>query len=315
VGLGEFGAVASDEFTNRVADGIMAAAESAPVPVVAASYSSRQFNNRRIDQFSRKGMPVLDGISNMLRAFAHGFRYRDRPRITAVNDSPLLHNTGEIGAALGRLRENDEHGALELLALAGITTLPALQIQTAADIEAAVSRLEKDSLWPVALKTASGHAHKSDLDGVVLGIAGADQLRQSYKALSHSLGPNALVQPMAPQGPEVALGIIVDADFGPILMIASGGNLVELSGDRMFVLCPVTDDEIDILIENLACAPLFKCYRNQPALDRAALASTIRTLSTLACSVQDQILSIDINPVVVHRDGAVAIDALVQKKE
>ncbi len=315
VGLGEFGAVASDEFTNRVADGIMAAAESAPVPVVAASYSSRQFNNRRIDQFSRKGMPVLDGISNMLRAFAHGFRYRDRPRINAANDNPSLHNTEEIGAALGRLRENDEHGALELLALAGMATLPALQIQTAADIEAAVSWLEKDSLWPVALKTASGHAHKSDLDGVVLGIAGADHLRQSYKALSHSLGPEALVQPMASQGPEVALGIIVDADFGPILMIASGGTLVELSSDRMFVLCPVTDDEIDILIENLACAPLFKGYRNEPALDRSALATTIRTMSTLACSVQDQIHSIDINPVVVHRDGAVAIDALVQKKE
>jgi hypothetical protein len=119
---------------------------------------------------------------------------------------------------------------------------------------------------------------------------------------------------MAPAGVEIALGVHHDPDFGPLLMIASGGTLVELSRNKLFTLCPVTEHEIEKMLWNLDMSPLFDGYRDQPPLDRTALAATIRSLSALAWSTRDRVQSIDINPVVVHPGGAVAVDALVQKK-
>ena len=87
--------------------------------------------------------------------------------------------------------------------------------------------------WPVVLKTAVGVAHKSDAGGVRLGIADGGMLAAAYAEMSRSLGPEVTVSAMLSPGAELALGIVRDPQFGPLVMAGAGGVLVELLADRV----------------------------------------------------------------------------------
>src|SRR4029078_8632009 len=91
--------------------------------------------------------------------------------------------------------------------------------------------------WPVALKTAQpGMAHKAGVGGVRLGVPDRDALRSAYADLSSRLGPAVTVAAMAPPGVELALGLVRDAQFGPLVLVAAGGVLVELLHDRRLAM-------------------------------------------------------------------------------
>ena len=97
----------------------------------------------------------------------------------------------------------------------------------------------KELGFPLALKTATeGIDHKADVDGVRLGLKDLAEVRRAYEDVSRRLGERVIIQRMAPAGVELALGCVVDADFGPLMMVGSGGTLVELLSDRRFALCP-----------------------------------------------------------------------------
>ena len=87
------------------------------------------------------------------------------------------------------------------------------------------------------MKTAMpGILHKSDVGGVRLGIADVDGLREAYPDLAERLGNRVTVAAMAPPGVEVALGIVRDPTFGPLVLVAAGGVLVEVLHDRKLAL-------------------------------------------------------------------------------
>jgi acyl-CoA synthetase (NDP forming) len=82
--------------------------------------------------------------------------------------------------------------------------------------------------YPVALKTAAPEfAHKTDADGVRLDISSAQDLRTAYEDVSARLGPRVAIAAMAPRGVEMHLGIVNDPMFGPLVLVAAGGVLVE----------------------------------------------------------------------------------------
>ena len=113
--------------------------------------------------------------------------------------------------------------------------------------------------WPVAIKTAApGVQHKSDVGGVALGLADADALRTAYEDIAARLGPRVVVAPMAPKGVEVALGIVRDPTFGPLVLVAAGGVLVELMNDRQLALPPL--DEHRAPGAHRSAADLGRCW-------------------------------------------------------
>ena len=96
--------------------------------------------------------------------------------------------------------------------------------------------------WPVVVKTAtSGVAHKSDVDGVRLGIRDEPELVLAYADLASRLGPDVTVAETAPAGVELALGMVRDPQFGPLVLVAAGGVLVEVLRDRRTALVPVDE--------------------------------------------------------------------------
>ncbi|HIF10054.1 MAG TPA: CoA-binding protein, partial [Sneathiellales bacterium] len=92
---------------------------------------------------------------------------------------------------------------------------------------------------PVALKTAAGHIHKSEVGGVVLSLESVEEALEVYAEMTARLGPEVTVATMAPDGVEVAFGAIAETPFGPAIMFGAGGALVEVLDDVTFELAPI----------------------------------------------------------------------------
>ncbi len=178
---------------------------------------------------------------------------------------------------------------------------------SAADAEKAARNIAR----PVALKVQSANiTHKTEAACVALNVtaneAGAAYERLVANAKRHV--PSAridgvLVQPMAPAGREVILGVNRDATWGPLLMVGLGGVLVEALGDVALAPVPLGHDEARALLGRLKGARLLQAYRGMPEADIDALAELMVRLSHFAADHADDIAEIDLNPVIVHGKG------------
>jgi acetate---CoA ligase (ADP-forming) len=165
--------------------------------------------------------------------------------------------------------------------------------------------------YPVVLKTDEpGIAHKSDARGVVLGIPDPGTLAAAYQDLAERLGARVLVCETIGPGTELSLGLARDRDLGPLVVIGSGGVLVELLADRVVALPPVSPGQAGQMIAGLRAAKLLAGVRGQPAADLGAVVAAITGLSRLACELGDVLEALDVNPLICGPAGAVAVDAL-----
>jgi hypothetical protein len=169
--------------------------------------------------------------------------------------------------------------------------------------------------WPIVVKTAEDIAHKSDQGGVVVGVEDASALEVVYSDLSSRLGPRVLVQEEVPAGIELALGTVLDPQFGPLVMVAAGGVLVEILEDRAFAFPPLDKAGADRLLSGLAINRLLGGVRGAEAADCDSILETIVRLSILALDLGDRLAALDINPVIASSKGCTAVDALVVPRE
>jgi acyl-CoA synthetase (NDP forming) len=200
--------------------------------------------------------------------------------------------------------------AFGLLADYGIPVAAPRVAQTVDEAIAAAA----DVGYPVALKTF-GAEHKSDVGGVVLGIANDDALRSEYAALASRLGSAVTLQQMAREGVEVSIGLIRDESFGPLLVVAAGGTLVELLADRVLALPPVSHARALKLLDGLRIRPLLAGWRGAPQADVAALGDVIVAFSALATELGDVLDAVEANPVIASTAGVMAVDALVYPRD
>jgi acyl-CoA synthetase (NDP forming) len=258
------------------------------------------------------GIPVLEGTATGLRALEHllaDAADRRRTESAAPESGPV-----ELATKWRTMLEHFPGGEFaesmvyELLSGYGIPTVKAGHAASLQEAEWAAGWIG----FPVAVKSAMPHlAHKSDVGGVHLHVADVEGLRRVYGELSERLGPLVTVAEMAPPGVEVALGIVRDPTFGPLVLVAAGGVLVELLHDRKLALPPIGADAARRLIDRLAIRPLLDGVRGAPPCDVDALAHAVSRLSVLAAELGDRIAALDINPVIVSPSGSVAVDALL----
>jgi acetate---CoA ligase (ADP-forming) len=263
-------------------------------------------------QLRERGIPVLEGTQSGLLALGHLLdhaRWQGRAskalegRRSAVGDPERRHR----GRAL--LASGQATGArlLELLAEYGIGVARSV---AAADAAGALAAAEAVG-YPVVLKTDEpAILHKSDVGGVLLGIADAGQLAAGYADLAARLGPRALVCQSIPAGVELALGLARDPELGPLIVIGAGGVLVELLADRAVALPPVDADTAAELVDGLRVRRLLAGVRGAAPADMDAVVAAITGLSALALELGDDLEALDVNPLICGPGGAVAVDAL-----
>jgi hypothetical protein len=170
---------------------------------------------------------------------------------------------------------------------------------------------------PIALKIdAVDLPHKSDVGLVALGLRGDDAIRAAATELlasarRHGIDARGLlVEPMAEAGVELIVGMRRDASFGPVVLVGLGGVLAEVLDDVAIRLAPVDDGTAVEMLESLRGSAILGGVRGLPAVDRAAVGALISTLSRLAVE-RDDLVEIDLNPVIAGPSGAFAVDALV----
>ena len=281
-------------------------------PMAMLSNLASAVDRADVLRLAEDGIPVLEGTVTGLAAFRHLFAYRDFQAQPVADATPGASISAEARkrweARLDAGSPLSESEGLALLAEYGVPVAASREAETAEAAVAAASELG----WPVAMKSAApGLAHKSDVDGVRLGIAGEDGVRSAYADLSSRLGPRVLVQAMAPAGTEMHVGLVHDDQFGPLVLVAAGGVLVELLGDRRLALPPVDESRARALIDRLRTRPLLDGVRGAPAADVGALAKVVAAFSRLASDLGDRLAAVDANPVVCGPSGCVAVDALV----
>lgn len=259
---------------------------------------------------TRAGFPVLDGVPAFLAGVRCLLGYRDflqRPPAAAPELRPGVRERWR--ARLSPSTTLAEAQALEFLGDCGMPVVAARQ----ADSEAALAELLPRLEFPLVLKTAApGIAHKSDAGGVRLNINDADMLMDGYRELTARLGPRVTVAPMIREhGVEMILGMNVDPQFGPVIIMGVGGVHAELLDDVVTAVPPFGAATARRLLDRLTLRGLLDGARGTAAVDVDAYCRTAAQFSTLAPAFSDLISEIDLNPVLVLRDGCVAVDALV----
>lgn len=116
---------------------------------------------------------------------------------------------------------------------------------------------------------------------------------------------------MVPGRVELLVGAVQEPTFGPLLVLGMGGVWSEVLDDRAFRILPVTGADAAAMVADLRCAPLLHGYRGAPPCDEAALEGLLLRVGRL---VEDmpEIVEMDLNPVRVSEDGAVAVDVKVR---
>jgi acyl-CoA synthetase (NDP forming) len=281
------------------------AASGKPVALVSAHQGSG-YDELAITA-THAGIPVLDGVPQFLKGAAALFAYRDF--LLREPSAPAAINTDAMRKWQSRLRKAgnlDEQASLRMLRDFGLPASGTLPIANAAEL-AAVSE------FPVVMKTASGIAHKTEANGVVLGIADPPSLFAAYEGLASALGPEVIVAPMAADGVEMILGATRDSQFGPVVIIGFGGVLAETLHDVTFALPPFDAAHARRCIDRLRLRPLLDGVRGKASADIDAFCELASQFSVMVDALQNELSEIDINPVIVHAagSGCTIVDALV----
>jgi acetyltransferase len=221
-----------------------------------------------------------------------------------------------IGTAMADGRDLLETEARDLLQASGIAMPEYRLLRSAGDAAAAAAHFGDCRL---AMKVVSADiVHKSEAQGVLLGLQGAGALREGWQAINASAQayrPGAriegmLVTPMAPRGTEFIIGITEDPQHGPVMLFGLGGVFVEVIGDVVFRALPVTTDDALDMIGSLKHPAVLDGVRGSPPVDREALAALLVGLSRIR-EQHPGIAEIDLNPVIAHAGGLAVVDARI----
>lgn len=201
--------------------------------------------------------------------------------------------------------------------LLGCYGIPIAESRIAAGArEAADAAQELDA--PVALKAiAPGVLHKTDAGGVRLGLKGASAVDRAARGMASDFAKAGhpitafQVQPMVPPGVEMIVGVVQDEHFGPVLACGAGGTATELLKDVAVRITPITRSEADSMVRSLRTFPMLDGYRGAPKADVGSLVDVLVRVSALV-EAHPQVAEMDLNPVVVHASGAVAVDARIR---
>lgn len=265
--------------------------------------------------YEAAGVLLFDEPTRAVRAAAALVYFAEQSRRAGLADAPPALPAGALPPPA---RAVNEVQAKTILASAGIA---AVAERIAAD-EASAVREAMALGYPVVLKIASADiAHKSEIGGVIVGLADEAQLREAFHTLMQRAARHApqarvdgvVVARMAERGVETILGVVRDPVFGAVVMFGLGGVFVEAFQDVAFRVAPFGVDEARAMIGEVKGRVLLRGVRGQPPADEDALAAALAALSVYAARHADGIESIDINPLLVlpRGRGVQALDALI----
>ncbi|HET9453794.1 MAG TPA: acetate--CoA ligase family protein, partial [Gemmatimonadaceae bacterium] len=304
----------------EVAEVIGATAQAFAEKPVIAVLMGREGLPQGKAELQRAGVPAYIFPESAARALSAVVRYgriaERPPRAVPALDV----NRERVRGIIDRARAAGETKLSELDALAVIESygVPTIGADIARSADEAVSLAERAG-FPVVLKIVSPQViHKTDVGGVRVGLRDAAAVREAYQAIITSVTqavPDAgidgiLVQRMAGPGRELIAGISRIPDFGPMLLVGLGGVYVEAIRDVQLRLAPIDARDGLEMLGALRSSAILGAMRGEAAVNLDRVADALVRLGLLAADFPE-IEELDVNPLRVSADGAVALDARV----
>jgi acetate---CoA ligase (ADP-forming) len=291
---------APEQSWAAVREGILAGATASGAPVMVAATLPELLDDAAAARFAATGVPAVSGLRTGLAcAAALGRPAADPARLRDIAA------TRRSAAPGGRIDWLPEHEAKELLRAAEMAVVEGRTVDGEDDAVAALAEFGGS----VAVKLAAPSVrHKSDGGALVLDVRAEDDLRAAHRRLT-ALGLDGgrvVVERMAPPGPELLVSARSDAVV-PCLVVGAGGVWTELLADAAVIPLPASPERVEEAIRALRAAPLF-IGGGRPALDVAAAARLASAAGELL--LESGLELIELNPVVVHQRGAIAVDAV-----
>ena len=296
----------------------------ADFPVFTSWIGGREVMESR-EIFFKAGIPTYETPERAVQAFLYMYRYHKN--LLTLQELPsnlpkeILYDRDKTKALIASVFDDgrslmSEAESKRLLELYGIPVTPMLLASSCEEAAESAKRIG----FPVVLKLDSPDiTHKSDAGGVKLNLKNEELVREAFTEImdgTRSYDPKARingvsVQPMATvTGVECILGAKKDREFGPVILFGMGGTAAEIVGDRAIGLPPLNRLLAGRLIERTKVGKLLKGYRNLPPADMTALEEVLVRLSQLLIDFPE-IAELDINPLLSHARGALALDARV----
>jgi acetate---CoA ligase (ADP-forming) len=263
-----------------------------------------------VEAIRARGVPFYRSPERAMRAMAHVVRHARALESLAHKAPPA--KLPEVAIPPGTSAE--WRGKVVLRAL-GIAVPEGALAETVADARQIASRIG----YPVVLKAqAADLPHKTEAGGVIVNIADAatlgaawDRLHSNVKSARPDVAlDGVLVEKMGVPGLEMVVGARRDPNWGPVVLVGLGGVWIEALGDVRLLPTDLTQAQIAAELHQLKGAKLLAGMRGAPKADVEALAEVAATLSALMVA-HPEIAEIDINPLVVYPQGAVALDVLI----
>ena len=174
----------------------------------------------------------------------------------------------------------------------------------------------EDVGYPLVVKIVSpAIVHKSEVNGVAVGLEDADALTDVFRGFSKLEGfAGVLIEPLI-SGVELIIGAKIDYQFGPIILLGIGGTGVEIYQDIALRMAPLSDSDVSSMVESLKGAKLLRGYRGAEPIDMSALIRLVHYFSVLVMDLADHIDTIDLNPVKCTGTTCVVVDARIMLAE
>ncbi|MBN3562395.1 acetate--CoA ligase family protein [Aliamphritea spongicola] len=260
-----------------------------------------------IDTCVQAGVVPMIGLDTCLRALSAAYQIGLKHQQPAP--LPLLHSAMFDDEQAGR--NIDEYQGKQALAGYGLQ-IPAGELVSNAD--EAVSCAERIG-YPVVIKAVSDTiVHKTEQGAVQLFLQSAEDVRDAVSRMAHLSDAFLVEQMLTETVGELLIGVTRDQQFGPSLVIGSGGIMVELLKDSATLLLPVTETDVREAITGLKMFPLLSGFRGKQAGDIDACVNAVMAVAEYASQRRDTLLELDINPLLVAPEGsgAYAADAYIR---
>jgi len=306
--------------STTLAEDLVAAAATTDKPICVIWGSPLANEAAYLDVLLASPLPVFRTFSNCIGAVKayvdfHRFRatYRSPFNKAVRRRSPAAAKVAPLLAGGGAL---SEHSSKQVLVAYGIDVTADELVTSRANASRAAARID----GPVVMKVCSPDlAHKSDHGLVRVGVGTATAVRRTYDELlegAATADPEAtiegvLVCPMVTGGVETVVGVADDPLFGPTVMFGLGGVLIEVLGDVTFRVPPFDRAQARRMVHEVQGYQLLAGTRGRPKADVTALVDVIMKVQRLAVDHAGHLAELDINPLLVLPEGAVALDALV----
>ncbi|HUM17711.1 MAG TPA: acetate--CoA ligase family protein [Candidatus Nitrosotalea sp.] len=307
---------AATDLRRLVAD--VAAVAQRTAKVVAVSCPQRPV----VEAFRAGGVLAFDDPSVALRSLACLARATERRSrwLERLMIQPSPSRAPVRPPDPGAAPFLNEWESQRLLAPFGLPLVDTVFVTAAAAAPDAADQLG----YPVVVKIcAAALPHKSDVGGVALGLPDRAAVAEACRRIETEVQARApgvplegfVVQRQARGTLELALGVKTDPVFGPVVLVGSGGVLIEVLRDFRLLLPPIDAGAAEEALRALRIGALWDGVRGGAPLDLPAAVDLLQRLGEAACGLGSTVSEIDLNPVVVGRlgEGVTILDALVKR--